>query len=82
MSYLSDMKIDLVDMITDWVSEQGQNICTLCDDNQEESDIGYTRCPADFDLFDCPNTAYDLRETIRKAVDDIIEAIPSPTEYD
>lgn len=80
MSYIKDMRVELEDMLTDWVSEQGQVICCNCADNQEEADIGYTRCPADFDLFDCPNTAYNLKETIREVVDTLIEAMPEPTE--
>lgn len=80
MNNISDMRVDLEDMLTDWVSEQGQNICCNCADNQEEADIGYTRCPADFDLFDCPNTAFDLREIIKKITEELVYALPEPTE--
>lgn len=73
---IGDMRVDLEDMLTDWVSERTEDICPNCEDNIPEEDIGYSRCPADFDIFSCPHARGEITEEIRKAVEVILDSLP------
>jgi len=70
---------ELVDIITDWVVEQANDICATCSDNVPERDINYSYCPeADYDLFLCPHQQHDLAISVQEAAQKVIDALPLP----
>lgn len=70
---------ELVDIITDWVVEQADDICGSCCDNIPERDINYSYCKeADYDLFQCPYQQHELSDAIQEAAQRVIDALPDP----
>ena len=75
MSYADDMRVELTDMITDWIIENARRYtCSHCAYNEYQEDINYWTCEADQDLFVCPYIN-DLDGTISSAVSDIIDCL-------
>lgn len=78
-----EMFTELVDILTDWVSEQADEICCSCCDNKPERDINYSYCKeADYDLFQCPYQQHDLSMVVQEAAQQVIDAMPNPPEED
>lgn len=75
MSYSDDMRVELTDLVTDWIVENARNFtCSHCAYNEYQEDINYWTCEADQDLFMCPFID-GLDDEISKGVNTIIDAL-------
>lgn len=75
-----EMWSELVDLITDWVSENvPERVCSSCCDNVPERDVNYSYCKeADYDMFQCPYAQGDLSMAVQEAAQHVIDALPNP----
>lgn len=75
-----EMRVDLSDILTEWISCRSEDICCKCCMNKPEYDINYSSCPADFDMFSCELSQEDLSVMIDEVVDRVITALPEPMD--